>query len=243
MKTLLSGALIAAVAMTGAAMAFGPGYQTNQQMTQNNGQFQMQRPGMRQGMGPGMRQGMGRRMDFNQTQTNAFPNRGKRTGEPVFVDSWDSDEDGTVSLAEANERRAEFFSVLDDDEDGKIVAKEFTAFLTNQRMPPEEATNGQRGLFGMDLAFNDANKDGFVTKEEFLAQTQRWLDGMDRSGDGKVTSADFGPRNGQMANNSQSNQTWGPGRGMKQGMQRGMGRGMRQGMGRGMGMRWQQQAQ
>lgn len=222
MKYLLSGTLIAAVAMTSAAMAFGPGYQSKQQFAQSDSQYQMQ--GRGPGRGQGRRMGRGRRMNTDQTQPQQYANRGNRTGEPVFVDSWDDDEDGVVSLAEAKERRGEFFGALDDNEDGKIDSKEFAEFMTNQKMPADEATNGQRGLFGMTLSFNDVNKDGAVTKEEFLAQTQKWLDGMDRSGDGKVSKDDFGPRNGQMASNGQ---------------RRGQGRGQ----GRGMGRRWQQQSQ
>ena len=243
MKILFGGTLIAVVAMTGTAFAFGPGYQSNQQLAQNNAQFQMQRPGFRQGVAPGT----GRRMAFNQTQSNQFPNRGNRTGQPVFMDSWDSNEDGTVSLAEAKARRGEYFSALDDDDDGKLDTKEFKTFLTNQKMPLDQATNRQRGLLGMNLAFNDVNKDGIVTRKEFLAQTSSWLKRMDISGDGKVTSADFGPGNGRLAANRRNNQNWmqgrGPGRGMGRGQGRGRGLGMGQGQGRGqgrgMGMRWQ----
>jgi hypothetical protein len=49
---------------------------------------------------------------------------------------------------------------------------------------------GEEG--GMQRGFNDADGDGFVTREEFLAKTPDWIAMMDRNGDGKVMADDFG---------------------------------------------------
>ncbi|WP_162916962.1 hypothetical protein [Cohaesibacter haloalkalitolerans] len=261
MRFVTAAAVVATLALTSSALAFGNGYgmrqgfwgqgQSGQSMgggghgrwmmqqqagatTQTGAQLAAPRQtwgpgggrgrGMGQGMGQGIGLGMGLGMAPSTTQGGpaaeasqpaAQPGfgRGNRTGDPVFVGSWDGDEDGVVTLKEAQERRGDYFDSLDENEDGVIVAAEFTEFLNNTRMPPAEATNGQRGLFGMTLDFNDANRDGKVDREEFLAQTARWLNGMDRNGDGKVSNDDFGPRQAQMG----------------------------RGMGRGMGTRWMQQ--
>ncbi|WP_316858120.1 hypothetical protein [uncultured Cohaesibacter sp.] len=231
MKYLAAGTLIAALALSSTAMAFGNGYGMGQGRWISNTQTQAQtqaQTNTTQGWGRGMGRQFVRPNPSGQPVANGVgllgqPRGGNRTGEPVFVDSWDENEDGIVSLAEAQERRGDYFDSLDDNEDGILVAAEFTEFLNNQRMAPEDATNGQRGLSGMSLAFNDINKDGKVEKAEFIKQTQLWLNGMDRNGDGQVSDADFGPRQAQM----NGNRGYGQGRGMGRGNGRGMGGGMR----------------
>nr|WP_321457739.1 hypothetical protein [uncultured Cohaesibacter sp.] len=224
MNYLAAATVFTTLTLTSAALAFGNGYgmgsggvgfgnqgrwveQQQNDVIAQNGKQVIRVPGQ----GRGLRRGI---------------TQGNRSGEPVFVDSWDSDEDGIVTLQEAKDGRNTYFDSLDENEDGIVVAAEFSAFLTNIKMPPEDATNGQRGLFGMTLSFNDANKDGRVDREEFLNQTVVWLNVMDRNGDGKVSNDDFGPRRSQMG----QNRGWGQGRGMSG---QGMGRGMRRGMGAG----------
>lgn len=163
---------------------------------------------------------------------------GNGNREPVFMDGWDDDGNGVVTLEEANERRIDLFDALDENEDGQIVAREFTEFLESQKEPDGEETTGKRALFGMTLAFNDTNKDGFVTKAEFISQTQAWLSGMDRNRDGKVSKADFGPRGGQGMGRGQGRDQ---GRGQGKGIGRGQGRGQGGGKGQGQGWRFQQQ--
>lgn len=224
MKTLLTGAVIATLAFTTAALAFGPGSGFGSGY-RANGQNQSQSFGRHAGRGMGG-QGMG-----GQGMMQA-----SLSGEPVFMDGWDANEDGTVTLSEARDHRLDLFDGLDENEDGQITAAEFRTFLDNTTMAPDEATNRQRGLYGMTLSFNDANQDGVVTKAEFLTQTQAWLAFMDRSGDGVVNAQDFGPKQAQMGNSQ----------GMERGMGRGVGRTMDRGMrggqgssnGRGQGMGW-----
>lgn len=43
----------------------------------------------------------------------------------------------------------------------------------------------------MTLAFNDADANGGVSREEFLAASQGWFTLLDRNADGSVTFADF----------------------------------------------------
>lgn len=40
-----------------------------------------------------------------------------------FVENWDLDGDGIVTLAEAQERRGDVFTTFDADEDGKLSAE------------------------------------------------------------------------------------------------------------------------
>ncbi len=42
-------------------------------------------------------------------------------------------------------------------------------------------------------AYNDADADGRVTREEFVAATDRLFPLLDRTGDGVITKDDFGP--------------------------------------------------
>lgn len=45
-----------------------------------------------------------------------------------FIDNWDIDEDGAVSLAEAVERRTDFFVAYDADENNILDAEEYALF-------------------------------------------------------------------------------------------------------------------
>ncbi len=47
---------------------------------------------------------------------------------------------------------------------------------------------------GMMRAFSDADGDGLVIEAEVLAKVEDWFTMMDRSGDGVITTDDFGPR-------------------------------------------------
>ena len=46
----------------------------------------------------------------------------------------------------------------------------------------------------MQMAFNDVDGDGLVTREEFLGQVGAWLTSIDRNADGVITAEDFGPK-------------------------------------------------
>ena len=47
---------------------------------------------------------------------------------------------------------------------------------------------------GMKMDFNDVDKDGKVSRDEFLGQVDVWFTAIDRNMDGIITTADFGPR-------------------------------------------------
>ncbi len=132
-----------------------------------------------------------------------------------FITNWDQDADGIVTLDEATTKRGDLFTSFDADEDGKLSAEEYAAFdemrAADQAQMKEEmgagmgqgkgngkgkgggmghGMGGEEG--GMQRGFNDADGDGFVSREEFVAKTPAWIEMMDRNGDGKVMVDDFG---------------------------------------------------
>ncbi len=120
-----------------------------------------------------------------------------------FVEAWDLNGDGHVSLEDAREQRANVFAMFDANEDGVMDASEFATFAEHRAEDAKdhgeaggEAAMERRRKMGegMGLAFNDANGDGKVTLEEFIAGTEAWLALIDRNGDGKVDLSDFGKK-------------------------------------------------
>lgn len=128
-----------------------------------------------------------------------------------FIESWDLNEDGQVTLAEATERRSDVFASFDSDDNGVLSSEEYDLF--DEARANDMAENGLKGqgqgqghgngqgqgkrmspAQGMQRAFNDADKDGTVTQQEFMDGTADWFAMVDRSGDGVVTTEDFGPR-------------------------------------------------
>lgn len=114
-----------------------------------------------------------------------------------FIENWDLNEDGQVTLAEATERRDDVFVTFDADDDGRIDAGEYKMF-DEARAADMEGQNGhgngpmKTAEAGMHLAYNDVDDDGVVSREEFLARAPDWFAEMDRNGDGVVTTSDFG---------------------------------------------------
>jgi hypothetical protein len=116
-----------------------------------------------------------------------------------FIENWDLDADGSVSLEEITERRGDVFVMFDQDENGRLDATEYVLFdetraADMQNNAGGHGQGGQRMQEGLTLAFNDTNGDGEVSKEEFIAQSAAWVAQVDRNGDGMITDADFGPK-------------------------------------------------
>ena len=117
-----------------------------------------------------------------------------------FIDNWDLDGNGAVTLEEIIEKRGEVFYMFDQDEDGVLSAENYKLFdearAADQAQAAGNANGGgeQRGAKGMTLESNDDNGDGEVSLDEFVGNSDEWFAIMDRNGDGEVTSADFGPQ-------------------------------------------------
>jgi len=114
-----------------------------------------------------------------------------------FIENWDDDANGAVTLAEVSAKRENVFYTFDEDGDGVITAEEYVAFDEARAADQaNEAGNGGgehgKASVGMTLEFNDVNGDGAVSFEEFTGQSQAWFTILDRNGDGEVTTADFG---------------------------------------------------
>ncbi|AHM05462.1 EF hand domain protein [Roseibacterium elongatum DSM 19469] len=115
-----------------------------------------------------------------------------------FLSVWDLDADGTATLAELQEMRGIVFAMFDSDADGTLNTEEYRAFdetraadLANFEGPDPARERMQMVADGLGRAANDADGNGRVTRDEFIAGTHAWLEQIDRDGNGVVTSADF----------------------------------------------------
>lgn len=126
-----------------------------------------------------------------------------------FIENWDLNADGQVTLAEATERRDNIFATFDADEDGALNAEEYDLF--DEARANDMAENGMGGkgagqgggqgggqghgkmnpANGMMRKFTDVNGDGTVTRDEFMASIPDWYARMDKNADGTVTVEDF----------------------------------------------------
>jgi len=119
-----------------------------------------------------------------------------------FIENWDGDDDGQITLAEATEKRGDIFYMFDQDENELLDAEEYKLFDATREEDMQTNAGGQqngqmRGVNqGLMQQYNDANGDGAVSKDEFLARVPEWFAMMDRNEDGVVTTADFGRRGG-----------------------------------------------
>jgi len=124
-----------------------------------------------------------------------------------FIENWDANEDGQVTLAEATEKRSDIFLTFDEDDNGFLSASDYAMFdearaNDHANMQQGGQGNGQgrgqghggqdREGQGMSMEFNDVDGDGQVSRDEFMARTPDWYATMDRNGDGIITTADFG---------------------------------------------------
>ena len=118
-----------------------------------------------------------------------------------FMESWDLNEDGTVTVEEITERRTDVFASFDSDEDGFLTAEEYKTFDEARDGHHEgDESKGYGGGKGqgknspMTMKANDNDADGKVSKDEFIGNAAMMFTKMDKNGDGTVNSADFKKR-------------------------------------------------
>ena len=93
----------------------------------------------------------------------------------------DTDNDGTISLAEAKIAAEAKFDALDTDKEGTLDASELTGILG-------------RG----DLAKADPDKDQTLTKAEYLALVGKRFAAVDKDRDGTVDAKELSTPQGQV---------------------------------------------
>lgn len=90
------------------------------------------------------------------------------------VKLFDTDNDGTVDLAEAKKSAGALFDKLETDKDGTVTAKELQGRLSKA-----------------DLAAADPDKDGTLTKDEYLALVATRFKAADPDNDGKIDAKEI----------------------------------------------------
>ena len=114
-----------------------------------------------------------------------------------FIENWDMDGNGSVTLAEVTEKRGDVFVTFDSDGNGLLSPEEYVAFDAARASDIAQMGDGhgmQEMQTPMQRAFNDADGDGSVSAAEFAAKSPQMFTRMDRNGDGVITPDDFGPK-------------------------------------------------
>lgn len=111
-----------------------------------------------------------------------------RDGGQKFMQFFDTNQDGTVTLEEFTDAAANRFAKMDSDKNGSVSADEFRAYVQGRR-----GEHRQQRYVEMDT-----NKDGQISKDEFLASKRRHaehqFDRMDTNGDGLLSAGEFASR-------------------------------------------------
>jgi Ca2+-binding EF-hand superfamily protein len=96
------------------------------------------------------------------------------------VQMFDTDNDGTVDLAEAKKAASALFDGLDRDHDGTLDKRELA-----RRLTPKE----------LDAA--DPDHDGTLTKDEYLALVEQRFNAADPDHDGTLDAKELNSKAGQ----------------------------------------------
>ena len=117
-----------------------------------------------------------------------------------FIENWDADSDGAVTLAETETKRADLFRMFDMDGDDSLDAEEYGLFDETRRADMDANAGGagkgpmQRVEDGLMFGYNDVDGDGAVSSAEFVGRSAAWFADFDADADGRITPADFAPR-------------------------------------------------
>lgn len=138
----------------------------------------------------------------NKTMTRAEV----QTQAAAMFDRMDANHDGKLDQTDREARKAEMFAKLDTDKNGQLSPAELEA---GHKMRPGGPDGDHAGMAGMDHAkmgghkmgrgmhggmgmgrMADTNKDGVVTKDEFVAAALTRFDAGDANHDGSLTPAE-----------------------------------------------------
>ena len=97
-----------------------------------------------------------------------------RAKDSSLVGQFDTDHDGTVDLAEAKKAGSDMFDKLDVDHDGTLTFKELHGRMSRK-----------------EFAAADPDKDGTLTKEEYLAVVEQRFKAADKDHDGTLSNWEF----------------------------------------------------
>ena len=97
-----------------------------------------------------------------------------RAKDSSLVGQFDTDNDGTVDLAEAKKAGSDMFDKLDVDHDGTLTFKELHGRMSRK-----------------EFAAADPDKDGTLTKEEYLAVVEQRFKAADKDHDGTLGNWEF----------------------------------------------------
>lgn len=113
-----------------------------------------------------------------------------------FMSTWDLNGDGTATLAELQQMRADVFTSFDANEDGVLDLEEHAVFDEARandvaNYEGKRRAQMQKMADGMRMEATDANADQQVTLAEFQSSTAKWFARLDKNGDGGITMDDF----------------------------------------------------
>jgi Ca2+-binding EF-hand superfamily protein len=99
---------------------------------------------------------------------------------PGALKALDTDNDGTVDLAEAKAAAAKLFDKLDRDHDGTLDRRELRGHMVSKQ-------------FGAA----DGDRDGTLDKDEYLAAVEKSFKAADRDNDGTLDAKELGSARGR----------------------------------------------
>lgn len=103
-----------------------------------------------------------------------------KSGRTKLMQMLDTDNDGTVDLAEAKKAASALFDRLERDKDGTLDKRELA-----------------RRLSAKELAAADPDHDGTLTKDEYLAVVEQRFAAADPDHDGTLDAKELHSRTGQ----------------------------------------------